>query len=369
MRVLLLSCNTGGGHNSAAAAIMEEFSKRSVKCDRADALAFISEVHSEIVSNGHSYIYRHLPQLFGVGYRFEEKHPPRFIYEQMALGAKKLAQHVIDGGYDAVVCTHIFAAMMMTEAHKKYGVVVPQYLVITDYCAYPGTEMVDVEHFFVPAEALRSVYTDLGVASQRVIASGIPIHPAFMEPADKRASRRKLHLPESGKVVLLFSGSIGCGRLHRIAPELERQLPENATLVIICGHNHRLHKQLKRVCTAKTVVVGFTNRIFDYMTAADLCISKPGGLSVTEMLVKQLPMVLMLSVPGCESHNQEFFAAHNAAIATDDWNDALFQTAHLIGDPQRMSAMRENLRTIGYPGGASVIADTVMSEFVEQHSV
>lgn len=366
MRVLLLSCNTGGGHNSAAGAVMNEFESRGVVCDRVDALTFISEVHSEIVSNGHSYIYRHLPQLFGVGYRFEEKHPPKFIYEQMALGAKKLAQHVVDGRYDAIVCTHIFAAMMVTEAYKKYAITIPQYLVITDYCAYPGTEMVDVERFFVPAESLRAVYTGLGVASERVIASGIPISSAFMATSEKRSARRKLHLPESGKMVLLFSGSIGCGRLHRVAPELEQQLPEDTTLVIICGNNHRLHKQLKRVCTDKTVVVGFTNRVYEYMTAADLCISKPGGLSVTEMLVKQLPMVLMLSVPGCESRNQEFFVGHRAAIGTDDWNAAIRESTRLIADHERMQEMQANLQSIGYPGGATVIADTVIRAFEEQ---
>lgn len=363
MRVLLLSCNTGGGHNSAAKAIMESFKKRSVDCDRADALAFISEVHSEIVSNGHSYIYRHLPQLFGVGYRFEEKHPPKFIYDQMSLGAKKLAQHIANGNYDAIVCTHIFAAMMVTEAKKKHGISVPQHLVITDYCAYPGTEMVDVKHFFVPAESLRATYTSLGVDSSKIVASGIPVDMSFDLPLKKSDARKKLHLPEKGKIVLLFSGSIGCGRLHKIAPELERKLPDDTTLVIICGHNHRLHKQLNRVCSHNTVVVGYTNRINDYMTAADLCISKPGGLSVTEMLVKRLPMVLMLSVPGCETRNMEFFVNHDAAVGTNDWNEAIFHTVELITNTDKMTAMQENLNAIGYPGGATVIADTVIREY------
>ena len=239
-------------------------------------------------------------------------------------------------------------------------------MVITDYCLYPGTEMVDVDRFFIPAEALRSAYTGIGVASERVIASGIPISSDFMSVTDKLSIRRKLHLPESGKVVLLFSGSIGCGRLHKVAPELEQKLPEDVTLVIICGNNHRLHKQLKRVCTGKTVVVGFTNRVYDYMTAADLCISKPGGLSVTEMLVKQLPMVLMLSVPGCESRNQEFFVGHQAAIGTKDWTTAIEETTRLIASREQMESMRKNLQSIGYPGGATVIADTVIQAFEEQ---
>lgn len=366
MRVLLLSANTGGGHNSAAAAIQAELTARGVECDLRDSLAFISEIHSDIISSGHSYLYRHLPQLFGVGYRFEEKHPPKFIYEQIALGAKRFTEYLNENPVDAIISTHIFGSMLVTEARAKYGVTVPHYVVITDYTVYPGSDMVDVARFFIPADGLVSSYLNNGIESDRLTASGIPIHPSFLAGKDRKTSRTKLHLPEEGRIVLLFSGSIGCGRLDRVATELEQQLPSDATLVIICGHNSRLQKKLKSVCSERTVVVGFTSRVADYMAAADLCISKPGGLSITEMVVSRLPMVLMLSVPGCETRNMEYFIERNAAIGTDDWDVAIQQTGILLRNPDRMAQMRENLQAIGYPGGAKVIADAVIADREEK---
>lgn len=365
MRVLLLSANTGGGHNTAAAAILDELNKRGIWCEQKDALAFVSDIHSDIISSGHSYIYRHLPQLFGVGYRFEEKHPPRFIYEQMALGAKRFADYLKANPVDAIISTHIFGSMLVTESRYKYGVSVPHYAVITDYAVYPGYDMVDVACFFVPNKEIAELYVNAGVSPHRVIASGIPISTSFTKRKDKLSVREKLHLPTKGRIVLMFSGSIGCGRMDRIAKDLENTLPEDATLVIICGHNSRLVKKLKSVCTDKSVIIGYTTRVSDYMFAADLCISKPGGLSVTEMMVTGLPMILMLSVPGCETHNFDFFISHQAAVGTDDWDVAIKLTENLLHSDNQITQMKENLLKIDYPGGASIIADVVSENIVE----
>ncbi|MEE1329802.1 MAG: hypothetical protein U0K18_01165 [Acutalibacteraceae bacterium] len=73
--MLILSCNTGEGHNSAAKAIKEKFISRNSECDIKDALAFWSPEKSKLISKGHVFIYRKMPTLFGVGYRFEENHP------------------------------------------------------------------------------------------------------------------------------------------------------------------------------------------------------------------------------------------------------------------------------------------------------
>lgn len=368
MRILLLSCNTGGGHNSAAAAIRSYCEQRGIECDTRDALLFVSKPHSEVISNGHVYIYRHLPQLFGIGYRFEEKHQPRFLYDQMALGAKKFAAYLGDHSYDAIICTHLFGNMLVTEARKRYGVTLPHYAVITDYAMYPGTDMVDAHRYFIAAEQLRDAHLQAGVPNEKLVVSGIPIGKGFLNAPDKQTARRNLGLPEEGKVVLLFSGSIGCGKLNRKAPELEKQLPESAHLVIICGNNSRLFKQLTELCGPKTTVVGYTDRVAEYMAAADLCITKPGGLSTTEMLAVGLPMVLMLSVPGCETHNLRHFEELGVAVGTDDWEKALSLAVELINDDERLTEMRGRLLSIGYPGGAKVIVDTVLADIARQES-
>ena len=362
MRILLLSCNTGGGHNSAATAIRAHFSERGIDCDIRDALLFVSKAHTEILSKGHFFMYRHLPQLFGVGYRFEEKHPPRFLYKQMALGAKRFAAFLHENAYDAIICTHIFGNMFVTEARRKCGITLPHYVVTTDYAMHPGTDMVDASRYFVAAEQVRLSLIDAGIPADRIIASGIPVSPDFLRSFDQLAVRRQLGLPEKGKTVLLFSGSIGCGKLNRIAPELVRRLPADCNLAVLCGHNKRMYKLLQDHIGPRITVVGYTTRVAEYMAAADLCITKPGGLSTTEMLAIGLPMVLMLSVPGCETRNLQFFKNLGVAVGTNDWNEAIQLTVDLINDEEQLTEMRERLLAVGYPGGAKVIADTVMAD-------
>ena len=366
MRILLLSCDTGGGHISAAVAIRSYCEQKNIVCDIRNALLFVSKPHSKVISKGHSYIYRHFPRSFGMGYRRAEKHPPRFIYDQMALGAKRFAAYVKENHYDAIVSVHIFGSMLVTEARKKYGVTIPHYAVNTDYALCPGSDMVDARRTFIAAEQMRAAYLGIGLPDESVITSGIPVREEFFRVPDKQTARRNLGLPEQSKVVLLFTGSIGCGKLHRKAPILERKLPNDTHFVIICGNNRRLYNRLKKICGPNTTILGYTDRVPEYMAAADLCVTKPGGLSTTEMMVVGLPMVLILAVPGCETRNMEHFVALDVAVGTDDWNEAVFLSAQLINDDYRLAEMRRRLQSIGYPGGAKVVIDTVLQDLESQ---
>lgn len=366
MRILVLSCSTGGGHNSAADAICAHLTERGIECDVRDALLFVSKAHAGAFSYGHSLMYRYFPRLFGVGYYFEENHQPRFLYKQMALGVKRFCAFVKKNAYDAVICTHIFGNMLVTEARRKFGITIPHYVVTTDYTVHPGTDMVDAERYFIAAEQLRPLLSLVGISDERIVASGIPVAPAFLKPDDKRSARLHFGLPEEGKLVLLFSGSIGCGKLHSMATELERQLPDDCTLVVLCGHNKGMYTRLRRRCGSRTVVVGYTKEVAEYMAAADLCIAKPGGLSTTEMWSMALPMILLLTVPGCETRNLKFLSDLGIAEGTDDWREAVRITLDLIGDDDRLAQMREHLRNTPYPGGACVIADEVLADIAEK---
>ena len=366
MRILVLSCSTGGGHNSAAAAICAHFAQRGIACDMRDALQFVSKAHMTFFSKGHSFMYRYFPRLFGVGYHFEEKHQPRFLYNQMALGAKRFCAYLQENAYDAVICTHIFGNMLMTEVRRKHGVIIPHYVVTTDYTMHPGTDMVDAERYFVAADPLRALLTAAGIPDERIIASGIPVAPAFLKADDKQSARHRLGLPEHGKVVLLFSGSIGCGKLHSIAKALERQLPNDCTLVVLCGHNMGMYRRIRRRCGSRTVAVGYTDRVAEYMAAADLCIAKPGGLSTTEMWAVGLPMILLLTVPGCETRNLRFLSELGIAVGTKEWTEAVQMTLDLIKDDARLQEARERLLSVPYPGGAAVVADVVLAYVAEK---
>ena len=126
MKILILSCNTGGGHNSAALAMREYFDTVGAECEIRDALAFKSEVKSKIISQGHVLIYKKAPHLFGAGYRYLEQHPPKpgqtsVIYDSVKNDSEELYDFLSQNAFDVILCTHLFAAMIVTEMKKKFA--------------------------------------------------------------------------------------------------------------------------------------------------------------------------------------------------------------------------------------------------------
>ena len=95
MRAVILTCNTGGGHNSAAASLQEAFRKEGWTCDTTDALQFISKQVTQLMSSGHNWVYRHAPGVFNLGYQFAEQHQDLFqedsrivIYDSILLAVR-----------------------------------------------------------------------------------------------------------------------------------------------------------------------------------------------------------------------------------------------------------------------------------------
>ena len=182
MKVLLLSCNTGGGHNSAALAIKDCFESLNVECNIKDSLAYGSAKSSKIISGGHVFIYRNMPKLFGVGYKFEENHPPKsgktsLMFNLATMGCENIVKDIKQSRYDAVVCTHIFSAMLMTKIRKQGLLNVPTYLVATDYTCSPGVNQTDVDGYFIPAADLIQEFIDDGLDKDKLFVTGIPVNP------------------------------------------------------------------------------------------------------------------------------------------------------------------------------------------------
>ncbi len=344
MRVLILSANTGGGHNSTAEALAEQLDKMNIGYEVVDALSFISEKVSQFVSWGHSYVYRHLPGLFGRVYRYEERHPAKFIYEQCAKGAEALQEKLRSDSFDAVVCVHVFSCMMMTEVRRRFCNLIPNYFVATDYTCSPGVTELRADGYFIPHRMLFGEFVRGQVAADQMFATGIPIRSAFYKTIDRIEARRALGLRESGKLALLSCGSIGCGHLNRHALMLAAELPADCSLVVLCGKNEKLYAQLEPYQSERLTVVGFTSQIPLFMSAADVYLTKPGGLMTTEAIAKRLPMVFVDAVPGCETRNFEFLTARGVGLGAKNWKQAISMTVGLLEKEAQSVQIKESMR-------------------------
>ena len=149
MNIAILSCNTGGGHNSAAAAIARELDAQGHTYKIYNTLDFLPPSSARLISRGHDFAYRHAPKLYGAGYRYEEKHPPVLLYEQCGKGCLPLWEALTEQGAQAVICVHVFPAMMMTELSGR-GLYLPSYFVATDYTCSPGVSELVVDGICIP---------------------------------------------------------------------------------------------------------------------------------------------------------------------------------------------------------------------------
>ena len=365
MKVLILSCNTGGGHNSAASAICTYFEKMGCECDIVNALNFLPKARAEFISRGHELAYKYTPKLYGAGYRISEMLPQNRLYEQNAKGADELCKVLFSGSYDVVISVHVFAAMMMTELRVSREINIPSFFVATDYTCSPGVSEIVADRYFIPHEKLREEFVSQGIPASRIVASGIPVREEFCQKSDKKAARRALGMGEEGRVLLLCCGSMGCGPIRSIAMRIGEIMDENDSLVIICGSNRQLEKDLQFLAgdDMRIKICGFTDKMSMYMDAADLIITKAGGLSTTEAVMKRLPILFIDAVPGCESRNIEFMT-ENAYALVDDMASGVVNLVDtcLSGavDPMEMVRRREN----DFPFNAvKTIYDTVCEEY------
>ena len=364
MKVLILSCKTGQGHNSVANAIAETLDARGHVCEVLDALSFVSDRTAKFMSWGHSFIYCYCPEVFQVGYEAAERFPSALgeksvAYRFFARGSQSLYEYCIEEGYEAVVCTHVFAALMLTDVKRSYNLDCKSYFVATDYTSYPGVQDSQMDVYFIPDDTLTSAYGE-----KKTVTSGIPVYQKFFDGAKKEEAKAALGLPQESQHILMMCGSMGCGPIEELAERIVSKMNEDCVLSIVCGTNQRLYQRLVKLFEgdSRVRVHGFVQNIHQMMTASDVYVTKPGGISTTEAMAKGLPMVLVDAVAGCEDYNMRYFRNMGGAVAAKEPEKIAQLCMELITNSNRRDRMAAQLEH-NSKNGAVIICD-----YLQEHA-
>ena len=260
-------------------------------------------------------------------------------------GARRLREGVRRSGAQVVVCPQAAVAAVLSEARLRGLLDIPVVSVLTDYGVHPFWTDPPADLILVPTQAAAIELRGLG--APRVVATGIPVHPAFGCAPGREEARRALALPASAPVVLLSGGGKGLGGLERSAHALLAASPR-ANLLVLCGANDRLRRVLRsnRVASTRLRVFGPQPPAFvaALMSAADLHLGKPGGLSAAESLASGLPMVLTGALPGQEEANARYLLAAGAAI-----EGGAVAAAAVLQDRPRLASLRAAASSAGLP--------------------
>lgn len=365
MKVLILSCNTGGGHNAAAKAVAQSLTDRGHTAVLIDFLSLAGENVSKIVCNTYIGMVKNVPLVFGVTYqmgrvvsnanrRLSIKSP---VYAACAKVCGPLEEYLSKNGFDAVVAPHTFPALALTEL-KRRGIDCPLTVAVaTDYTCTPFFEEEECDFTMIPSEACIEEFVKRGIDRNRLVPLGIPVSSDFINRIGRDACRQQLKLPKDKKLVLIMGGSMGAGHIGLLLKFLLVGTGEDVCYTVICGSNKRLFRNLshKYMADKRVKIIGQTDRVARYMEACDLFYTKPGGITSTEGTVMGVPMVHMKPILGCESKNRRLFVRNGMSISA---RSVLFQALkgiRLLNDPERCRAMVAAQRKKGVERSAEKI--------------
>lgn len=361
MDALILSCETGGGHNTAACAIKEELLRRGDHAVMINPYLLHSQKLADSINWAYISIAQNMPACFGVLYNLGEayrKLPCKSpIYYMNAKMVPIMQKYLSNNHYDVVIMTHLFPAEIMTQM-KDRGLKTPKTILIaTDYTCIPFTEDTDCDAYIIPAEELCHEFQKRGIPHEKIFPLGIPVRADFTMQVSKKEARKILGLAADKKYLLISGGSIGAGSLKRTIELLHRQCTNDTRIIVICGNNTRLYNRLVEKYGDVMEIVQGTEQMAIYLRASDLYFSKPGGLSSTEAAVMGVPLIHLPPIPGCETKNVHFFCAYGMNYRIDATRQNVLQALALITDTPKCSEMVQKQQKMIRRNSASSICD------------
>ena len=237
LKILILSCDTGEGHNSAGKAIKEAAEHKGHSVTMIDMFLLSGKGTSHAVSGAYIGIVKHIPFFFGLLYKVgmlissDKRKSP--VYFANALLCKKLSAYIESNGFDAVVTPHLFPAETLSCMKRKNLLHIPAVSVGTDYTCIPFWEETNVDYYVIPHDDLTDEFAKRGIPENKLLPLGIPVRQAFCTRTAKAAARTRLHLPSDVPIFLVMSGSMGFGKLAVFAAEL----------AIRCHNNEHMRQQ------------------------------------------------------------------------------------------------------------------------------
>lgn len=367
MDALILTCGTGGGHDSACAAVEQALTDRGHRVTVLNPYTLRGGHTAAAVDEAYIFLAQRAPYAFGMVYQLGNAYrrlPVQSpVYYVNHLMAPLLEAFLRDNHFDAVVTTHLFPGEILTNLKREGKKVPPVYFIATDYTCIPFTEETDCDRYIIPAEALREEFAERGIPESRIVPLGIPVQRHFHRDADRAAARTRLGMRPDKKYILVAGGSIGAGKIVQVVSILARHYdPNTAELIVICGNNRALRRTLERSYGGRCTLLDFTPQIADYITACDLFVSKPGGLSSTEAAVVGTALVHITPIPGCETHNMRFFAENGMCAPVSAPGKQLVEACDRLLDEKERARMIENQKKVIRPDAADAICALLEAE-------
>lgn len=371
--ILILHATAGAGHTRAAQAIAAALKPAGRSHRVVDTLECTSSLFRRMYVKSYIDLVQKAPELWGYFYDKSDIVPsPHSKRARARLAFDKLNTRPFktlleETKPEVIVCTHFLPLELLSDLKDRGKLATPVHAVITDVSPHAFWVYPHIEHYHVATPSAARELARKGFPAERISVTGIPVDPIFAQRMPAPTARAKLGLPEK-PTVLLLSGGFGIGPMTQMLASFAESR-SNLSLVVVAGKNGELEKECQVLAAKLPVpvkVYGFVTNMHELMDAADLIVTKPGGLTTTEILAKGKPMALVAPIPGQEQRNCEYLLEAGAAVRLYDVGDSAHYLEQWLGDEARMKRMAAAARSIARPEAAKDIATALLARLTKK---
>jgi processive 1,2-diacylglycerol beta-glucosyltransferase len=359
LRILMFSASFGAGHINAAEALIQVVKEYepAAEIDHEDFMDLYNKVLNKFIKNSYIRLIKRAPKIWGTFYQSTQdlSCDSRFQRFVNSIGRKQLIEYIHSLKPDIIICTYPTVAGLMAELRTAGQLNVPLVTVITDYTVHSQWIHPGVDLYIVGSKEVRDGLIEKGIRAEVIQVTGIPVNPVFDKVLDKEEVRTKLGLASDRLTFLVMGGAYGVLGNAKWMCNLIATADAPIQGIVVCGMDHKFNRSLDPVvedAVNPIVRFDFVNNVHELMTAADVIITKAGGLTVSEALAKHLPMLIFKPIPGQEENNANYIKSIGAGIVTNTQQEFLEVFHRLIAN-QYLIGQMSNAAAFEFPGNSA----------------
>ena len=376
MNILLFYASYGSGHLSAATAI-EQYIRENypdAKTLKIDCVEYINKSINKISTSAYKSIILKTPILWGQVYKLLKNDTILDITQfSNRFMAKKIFTLFEDFEPDLVISCHPLGGQITSflKSHKKTNCKLAT--VMTDFASHKqwliGKDYTD--YFFISNIEMKTSLISEGIYPNKIYVSGIPISPNFYKNYDKENIYKSLNIEKNKKNIIFFGGgSLGLSsssNIQTILTSLLQATDESHQIIIISGKNQKLYNDFQKTINntyhkSQIKLIDFTTELPELLPITSFVITKPGGLTITECISTNVPIILINPIPGQEKENAQYIADNKMGI----WIKATKPTSEyfqeIFNDTKLIEEIKENQKKYSHINSTKNICDILINE-------
>lgn len=369
-KILILSVSAGAGHVRAAEALhaYSGIQDENIAATHIDVMNYVSSGFRKLYTDFYIMLISKHPALWGYLYQRTNDAMPNSAMQKLRraierLNTRSLLKEISACKPDAIICTHFLPAEILARMIRISHITCPVWVQVTDFDLHRMWVHDGMAGYFAANGEVAFRMQAQGIPKETVHVTGIPVMPAFGQPLDRVECAKELELDPKRLTFLLMGGGAGLGKLDEIAARL-LAIDSDFQLIVLAGKNEDALAALRILSIRypdRLVACGYTNQVERLMACADLVITKPGGLTVSECLSMGLPMIVNSPIPGQEERNADYLLEQGVALKAFDATTLEYRILHLLQNPGKLAEMRAKAKAIGRPTAAQRVLDVVLN--------